>query len=331
MARTKWKKPEGDNFIEDMRRAAQGAAKKTEERKLDTIADENGIFAKKIPLELLEDAPNSWNVFRDVRKDAELFEEMRKSILNVGLLQPIIVWEKEDREGYHILLGHSRKRVFEYLYKQEGIEEYGEIYAFIRPYESLNKSQAIGIITDSNIQRDGLTESESVLVLGLSIERYEEEAQRIFMESPGKYERIRDVIGEMIGRKDGKDVDNIRALCSLPREVLELVDTTPITKTHLLNPIIRDDEAMQHTLLVYKNNITKDVISMIRPDVQKDELERALIEGIIKPEPDTITITVPNGEGEALVAAFELFLENEGFNRRDFKVRLKKKRKKTTN
>lgn len=330
MARTKWKKPENDNFISDMRRVAQKAAVKTEQQLKDIIEEDTGIQARKIPLELLEDAPNGWNVYRDVREDEELFERMKNSILNVGLLSPIIVWEKESRDGYYILMGHSRKRVYEYLYKEEGLEEYKEIYAFVRPYESLTKTKAIGIITDSNISRGKLTESEKILELGLHIEAIEEEAQRVFMESPGQYERIRDVIGEMIGRKDGKDVDNIRTLCSLPREVLGLIDETPLTKTHLLNPIMKDKE-VQDTLLAYKNNITRDVVSMIKPGIQKSDLKKALIEGVIKPDPDTITITVPDGEGELLIESFKLFLENEGFSKEDYTVKLRRKRKKTTN
>ena len=136
-----------------MKKAARSAAVKTEQQLKDIIEEDTGIQARKIPLDLLEDAPNGWNVYRDVREDAELFEKMKKSILNVGLLSPIIVWEKESRDGYYILMGHSRKRVYEYLYKEEGLAEYEEIYAFIRPYESLTKTKAIGIVTDSNISR----------------------------------------------------------------------------------------------------------------------------------------------------------------------------------
>lgn len=330
MARTKWKKPENDNFVLDMKKAAKKAAEKTEQQLKDIVDEETGLRALRIPLEQLEDAPNGWNIYRDVKKDAELFEKMRQSILKVGLLSPIIVWEKENKDGYYILMGHSRKRVFEYLYKEEGLEEYKEIYAFVRPYDSLTKSEAIGIITDSNISRGNLTETEKILELGLHIEAFEEEAQKIFYESQGKYERVRDVIGEMIGRKDGKDVDNIRSLCSLPREVLELIDTTPITKTHLLNVAVRDEE-IQHLLLAHKNNITKDFVAMLKPGVSKEDIQKALIDGIIVPDPDTITITVPNGEGAALLGQIQAFLSNEGFEDDEFKVRLKRKRKKTTN
>ncbi|WP_025115917.1 ParB/RepB/Spo0J family partition protein [Lysinibacillus fusiformis] len=326
MARTKWQKPAGDNFVADMRKVAQKAAEKTELQLKDIVEEDTGIRVQKIRLSDLHDAPNGWNVYRDIKEDKDLFERMRKSILNVGLLSPIIVWEREKGNGFYILMGHSRKRVFDYLYKEEGFEEYGEIFAFVRPHDSLTKAEAIGIITDSNISRGNLTEAERILETGLHIEAFEEEAQKIFVES-GKYARLRDVIGEMIGRKDGKDVDNIRALCSLPREVLDLINTTPITKTHLLNVAVRNEE-VQQLLINHKEKITKEFVAMLKPGLSVEDIRKALEENYIKPEPDTITITVPDGEGYRLTKVFSSILENEGIE--DFKVKLKRKRKKTT-
>ena len=115
---------------------------------------------KKIKLNQLLEAPQEWNFYRKL--PAKKMQELIDSILTVGLLNPIIVWE-QDNGNYMILSGHNRVRAYSILNKnsKDG-KEYSAIEAIIKQKDEINEEIAKQIIIDTNwVQRD-LSTSEKV-------------------------------------------------------------------------------------------------------------------------------------------------------------------------
>lgn len=115
-----------------------------------------GMDIFQLELDKLEDAPNSWNFFLPLNN--QKMTELIESIVDNGLLNPIIVWEKDD--SYMILSGHNRVRAFKMLYSQTKDEKYRKIHAYIKKKNDISEDDAKTIIIDTNFVQRQLTTIE---------------------------------------------------------------------------------------------------------------------------------------------------------------------------
>lgn len=110
-----------------------------------------GMDIFQLELDKLEDAPSDWNFFFPLNN--QKMTELIESIVDNGLLNPIIVWEK-DNNNYMILSGHNRVRAFKMLYAQTHDEKYRKIHSYIKKKTDIDEDDAKTIIVDTNfVQR----------------------------------------------------------------------------------------------------------------------------------------------------------------------------------
>lgn len=99
----------------------------------------------------LESAPAEWNFYSELSNE-KMFE-LVNSIKDVGLLHPIVVWERENG-NYMILSGHSRKKAYDILFEQTNDPQYKKIYCYIKKKNDILEDEAKEIIIDTNwVQR----------------------------------------------------------------------------------------------------------------------------------------------------------------------------------
>ena len=103
----------------------------------------------------------------DVRPDrqrADLgdLEELKQSIVNLGLINPIVVEKKEDDSGYWVIAGERRLRALQALAIEAG--EFNH-QAEVRLFDQLDESQKQLIELDENIKRKNLSWQEYVRAL----------------------------------------------------------------------------------------------------------------------------------------------------------------------
>lgn len=104
---------------------------------------------------LLDDAPSEWNKFPQLPPDKML--QLKMSIMSVGILTPVILWEKGNGR-YMILAGHNRVRaVRQILEEYKGLEhsfDYAKVPAIVYGKDEITEKKALEIIIDTNyIQR----------------------------------------------------------------------------------------------------------------------------------------------------------------------------------
>lgn len=112
-----------------------------------------------LSLDLLDDAPKTWNYFPALSKEKML--QLKMSIMSMGVLTPIIVWAKEDGR-YIILAGHNRVQACrEILEEYKGLEhafDYAHIPAIVYQKDEITEAKAREIIIDTNyIQRSDMS------------------------------------------------------------------------------------------------------------------------------------------------------------------------------
>lgn len=115
---------------------------------------------KDLELSCLIPAPDEYNIFSSMKQDEFKLLEMKFSILENGLFNPILVWKEKDGNNYIILSGHTRVNIYKELEVELRIEgdpraeHFRRIPAIIYKYEDLTEEAAREIILDTNyIQR----------------------------------------------------------------------------------------------------------------------------------------------------------------------------------
>lgn len=169
-----------------------------------------------IVLDDLIPASSDWNFYEEYTSDK--MEELIESILEVGLLQPIVVW-KQLNGKYMILAGHNRYKAYKIL-NDSGMygKRYSRILATIKEYNELDSNMAQQIIIDTNWVSRELTATQRAKSI---VRKY------AILEQKGKETNTRFKINEILGESYGLGRTQIvayKSLINLIPELQEKVD-----------------------------------------------------------------------------------------------------------
>lgn len=148
-------------------------------------------------------------------KDDESMNELVDSIMQRGLIQPVIIRPTEDG-NYEMVSGHRRKRAFEIA----GIKN---IPARVK---EMTKDEAILAMVDSNLQREVILPSEKAFAYKMRLEAMKRQGERTDLTSvpvAQKSKTSRELLGEEVGESQDQIRRYIR-LTELIPELLELMD-----------------------------------------------------------------------------------------------------------
>ena len=150
-------------------------------------------------------------------KDDESMNELVDSIMQRGLIQPVIIRPTEDG-NYEMVSGHRRKRAFE-------IAGMKTIPARVK---EMTKDEAILAMVDSNLQREVILPSEKAFAYKMRLEAMNRQGERTDLTcSPvgNKLNGVKsvDIFAEETGDSKNQIYRFIR-LTNLIPELLELVD-----------------------------------------------------------------------------------------------------------
>lgn len=150
------------------------------------------------------------------KRDGIESEELKESIKENGLLQPIIV-RSFSAGTYEIISGHRRVEVC----KELGIQT---VPAIVR---DMSKDEAVIAMVDSNLQREHLLPSEKAFAYKMKLEALKHQVKATSRQLVGKYESA-DKISES---ESGRQVQRYIRLTHLIPELLKLVDEERIAFT----------------------------------------------------------------------------------------------------
>lgn len=151
------------------------------------------------------------------------FLELKQSIKNNGLLNPVIVRKKDD-DRYEMISGHRRLLAM----KQNGDKT---IQAIVK---ELSKDQAIIDMVDSNLQRELILPSEKAFAYKMKLEAMRHQGKKVDTLDP-EGQKLNST--EKIGLEFGESATNVKRyirLTYLIPELLDYVDKTAINKNEIL-------------------------------------------------------------------------------------------------
>lgn len=224
---------------------------KSLEKKEEETAEVNIEIITRLPVDKID--PNPFQPRNNF--DKESLEELKKSILKNGLIQPITV-RRTDSDRYQLISGERRLRVFQEL-------NYPTIPAYILQVASEELMLAMALI--ENIQRERLNPIE----IANAYKRLMEECHL-----------TQEEISERVG-KDRTTIANTIRLLKLPDKIKESLVKEEITMGHaralinipseklqieILNKIIGDNLSVRKVETLVKKYLTSDKSPSIKKD-----------------------------------------------------------------
>lgn len=230
-----------------------------------------------ININLLDKAPEEWNFYKKLPEDK--FYELLESIRENFLLNPIIVWEKEN--NYMILSGHNRVEAFRKLYEITGDDKYLKIPSIVRKRLEIDEDTAKEIIVDTNWVQRQLTASEktkSILAKYTNIKKRKEKG------------RTRDKIANSYGIT-GRMVQNYLSLNNLIENLFDDLDSGKITIKEAVEISKKDKLTQEYiSLELEENKVNLQTLKKI-PKISTREEVKKILE--TKNENIRLTIEIP--------------------------------------
>lgn len=172
-------------------------------------------------------------------KEEEL-QELANSIIENGIIQPIILRKVDEEDNYEIIAGERRFRAA----KIAGLEEVPTIV------KKINNHEALELALIENIQRSDLSVIEEALSY-----------QKLIDEFAYSQQQIATKVG-----KSRSHVTNLLRLLKLPKEVQKLLEKNELSMGHA-RAIIKSDNPEQLAKLAVSQNLTVRQIE----DLSRDE------------------------------------------------------------
>lgn len=172
MAGTGKYKANNMEFLQNLKKSTKSDMEEVSKRQQDyqDIIEKTGKEEQKIDLELMDNAPDSWNFFSELKvEQPSKFAELKMSIYNNGVLQPLILWKQESGR-YMILAGRNRrdasKDIITDCQDEPGFDEkkFRYIKSIVYDTDEITEEKAQEIIIDTNYVQREYTPKTRVLI-----------------------------------------------------------------------------------------------------------------------------------------------------------------------
>lgn len=256
----------------------------------------------KMDIDLLNIAPEEWNFYPPLSE--EEFDRLVYSILENGLLHPIVVRRVDDK---HIILsGHNRVRAFReiansYDKKAEGFEtkyslpenfsktDFTQIMCLLK--EDISDEDAREIIIDANYVQRKLSPK---LLTRSVIEKYKLVQNRRSMSEKYKSQKTRDIVAQEF-KLSGRHIDRYKKLDSLNEKILELfydgkISLDLASKIALLKSNVQNKIADEYIHLLSK--YPSKIANLIKSTTTGKDIDRIFKDEILPKDKLTVSIVV---------------------------------------
>lgn len=258
---------------------------------------EGDLNIHELSTDILISAPSDWNFYKPLNDNK--MEQLIISIMENGLLNPIIVWETEEGLRYMVLSGHNRLEAHRKIYEQTGDAKYLKIPAFIKAKDEITEQQAQEIIIDTNwVQREltAMEKAKSILKKYAIVDR----------DISSRKKRKRDIICEDYGLK-GRQVENYYKLNSLIDEFKVMLDDSRITIKSGVKLAMFDAQTQIWMFQNFRGMLDYKRISQLRAGMEKEDIQNIFEDDA---EEEMVTMKVPKSLQTQIKEIIKNYREN---------------------
>lgn len=276
------------------------------------IAEKGKKKISHIDIYKMMDAPEGWNKYPRLKDtQADKYLELKMSIYEKGVEEPLILWERPD-DRYMILAGHNRHdiccEIIQECREEPGFEEEKYRYPACIVYAAneLSEEQARGIIDDTNLYRDfsKLPQKVKIEIIRSRMEVYQRRRY-------SKGERI-DQLAKELGIKKTAIYENLSISENVYPPLQELYYDGKLKRKAILKFTYYDGDTQQWIYDTFKDQITEEKVNALKKNMTRDAIAnvfKAEAKGIKK-----LTVEIPADRVEEFREMFEGWLKKEGKN-----------------
>lgn len=274
------------------------------------IIENTGKEEQKIDLELMDNAPDEWNFFSELKvEQPSKFAELKMSIYNNGVLQPLILWKQENKR-YMILAGRNRRDasrdiIFD-CQDEPGFEErkFRFIKAIVYEHDEITEEKAQEIIIDTNYVQREYTPKTRVLIT----------KKRMGILEKQRYSKGRSIeqLAKEMKIEKSAIYDNLAIGQKVIEPLQELYFEEKITKKAVLKFVYFDFE-MQHWILDnFAAQITDARVKRLKKSMKtKEEIEKVFTDTDEGVKFKRLEVTIPVDRLDEFQKMLNAFLKTE--------------------
>jgi ParB family chromosome partitioning protein len=240
-----------------------------------------GMDIFQLELDKLKAAPKEWNFY--VPLNDNKMGELIESIIDNGLLNPIIVWENDN--DYMILAGHNRVKAYSMLYEQTKDEKYRKIYAYIKKKNEINEVEARTIIIDTNFVQRQLSTIEKTKSIVIKYNQLGRKKRNSFGETTAE------IIAKQYNLKE-RQIYNYYKLNNLIPKFMERIDNGTMSIKSGLKLAHIDSSLQKNIYDNYNDILDNNRIQSLNIKLDKEEIIAQLENKTNKFIPVTVKIPV---------------------------------------
>lgn len=301
-------------FLKQVSANAQAATKdvsKTMEKiSLGEIAEKGKKKISHIDIDKMVDAPEEWNKYPRLKDtQADKYLELKMSIYEKGIEEPLILWERPEGE-YMILAGHNRHdiscEIIQECREEPGFDEdkYRYPACIVYAADELNEEQARGVIDDTNLYRDfsKLPEKVKIEIIKSRMDVYQRRRY-------SKGERI-DQLAKELGIKKTSIYENLSISENVYEPLRELYYDGKLKRKAILKFTYFDGVTQQWIYDNFKDQITEAKVNALKKNMNRDAIANvfnAEAQGVKK-----LTVEIPADRVDEFREMFDKWLLKAG-------------------
>lgn len=288
-----------------------GAYKKLNMTKRDLSYHEKFVKGKtiiNIPLEYLVKAGPELNPFELLPENKEKLLEMKMSIENNGLFNPILVMKEEGSKNFVILSGHTRHRLYkelEYEYRVEhGLTGEHNPFTAIPSiiHEDITMEEAEEIVLDSNyLQRDPKDQKR---IYPRIIER----RARIIENQKTRSGKTIDIVAKEMNIGRTSVYENVVLVRKVIDELASYYYEGLITKKNIIKFGHYSKQIQRKVYAEYKHNLSNKKLSQLKKGLSDEELLKFMSKALDADPFKKVSVKIPIEKEQEFMEMFETWL-----------------------
>lgn len=288
-----------------------GAYKKLNMTKRDLSYHEKFVVGKtiiNIPLEYLVKAGPELNPYELLPENKEKLLEMKMSIENNGLFNPILVLKEEGSKNFTILSGHTRHRLYKELEYEYRVEHklVGEANPFTAIpaiiHENISLEEAEEIVLDSNyLQRDPKDQKR---IYPRIIER----RARIIENQKTRSGKTIDIVAKEMNIGRTSVYENVVLVRKVIDELASYYYEGLITKKNIIKFGHYSKQIQRKVYADYKHNLSNKKLSQLKKGLTDEELLKFMSKALDVDPFKKISVKIPIEKEQDFMEMFETWL-----------------------
>lgn len=271
------------------------------------IIEKTGKKEQRIDLELMDNAPDEWNFFSELKEEQpSKYAELKMSIYNNGVLQPLILWKQENGR-YMILAGRNRRDASRDIIidcqDEPGFDEekFRYIKSIVYEPDEIKVDKAQEIIIDTNYVQREYTPKTRVLIT----------KKRMGILEKQRYSKGRSIeqLAKEMKIEKSAIYDNLAIGQKVIEPLQEMYFDGKLTKKAVLKFVYFEFETQQWILDNFLDKITDARVKRLKKSMKsRDEIQKVFTDADEEIKLKRIEVSIPVDRVEEFQKMVEVFL-----------------------